>query len=204
MSVKKVAMTIDQFWSIVGSVHVAGGGDMKRKCELIGAELRKLTAEEVQSFNNYYDDLYYSAYSWELWDAAELICGGCGDDSFMDFRHTLISMGREIYEKAMSNPDSLAELDLDRESARFEGYQYAVSHACEDVLRREGKEESGRRQKRPKALAGTRTEEWELEKRFPNLAAKCGHKDADHLFKKEGVERWKEVKRQFGRKAGSE
>src|SRR4051812_16248243 len=109
-------MTIDQFWSIVGSVHVAAGGDMERKCKLIGEELRKLSAEEARSFDVYYDDLYYRAYSYELWDAASLICGGCGDDSFMDFRHTLISMGREIFENAMSNPDSLAELNLDRES----------------------------------------------------------------------------------------
>jgi hypothetical protein len=183
-------MTIDQFWSIVGSVHVAGGGDMKRKCKLIGEELRKLSAEEARSFSDYYEDLFYRAYSYELWDAAALICGGCSDDSFMDFRHTLISMGREIYEKAMSNPDSLAELDLDSESASFEGYQYAVSHACEDVMRGEGKGESeSHRQKHPKKPTGTRSKEWELEKRFPKLAAKYDHKDADHLWEKEKWER---------------
>jgi hypothetical protein len=185
-------MTINQFWDIIGRVHEAGRGDMKRKCELIGEELRKLSPEEVRSFGDYYTEFYYRAYREDLWDAAYLICGGCGDDSFMDFRHTLISMGREIFEKAMSNPDSLADLDLDEESASFEGYQYAIGHAYEDVMKRGGEvtEEFGSRGgTHPKSPAGTECNSWEMEKQFPRLTAKYGHKDADHLPDKERLER---------------
>jgi hypothetical protein len=200
-------MTTDKFWDIIGRVHEAGRGDKKRKCELIGEELRKLSAEDVQAFDDHFTDLCYQAYRWELWDAAFLICGGCGNDSFMDFRYNLISMGREIFEKAMSDPDSLADLDLDRESARFEEYGYAISEAREDVMKREGKGAEGNWRpsgKHPKTPAGTECEEWEMEQRFPRLAAKYGHKDADHLYKKEGVDRWKEILLQHRAKRGPE
>ncbi|MFD6293827.1 DUF4240 domain-containing protein [Streptomyces sp. NPDC060235] len=41
--------------------------------------------------------------------AAYLIGGGCSNDSFMDFRAGLIALGRDWYEKATADPDSLAD-----------------------------------------------------------------------------------------------
>jgi hypothetical protein len=45
-------MTRDQFWKIVEKVHGASDGDMDRKCELLDAELRRLSFDEVRSFHN--------------------------------------------------------------------------------------------------------------------------------------------------------
>lgn len=44
-------MTPDQFWKLIEKVHVASGGDMDKKCELLGAELRRLPLDEVRSFH---------------------------------------------------------------------------------------------------------------------------------------------------------
>jgi hypothetical protein len=41
-----------------------------------------------------------------------VIHGGCSDDGFEHFRRWLVSRGRKAYEAALSNPDSLADLDL--------------------------------------------------------------------------------------------
>ncbi len=53
-----------------------------------------------------------SAYRWPLWNAAYLIEGGCGDDGFVDFRDGLVLLGREVFTRAVADPDSLAELPV--------------------------------------------------------------------------------------------
>ena len=40
-------MTVDEFWSIVGGVHMAAGFDIKKKCALLAGELRKLPPDEI-------------------------------------------------------------------------------------------------------------------------------------------------------------
>jgi len=117
-------MTIDQFWSIVEKVHAASEGDMDRKCELLEAELRRLQLEEVRAFHAHFYECKDRAYSWELWAAAYIIGHGCSDDKFSDFRSTLISMGRETFERTLADPQSLADINYDADSADYEGYQY--------------------------------------------------------------------------------
>lgn len=97
---------------------------MDKKCELLDAELRRLPLDEVCSFHRYFYECQDRAYNWELWAAAYIIGGGCSDDAFSDFRSTLISMGRQTFERALANPESLADMDYDAEIAHYEGYQY--------------------------------------------------------------------------------
>src|SRR5207248_2249239 len=64
---------------------------------------------------------------------AYVINGGCGDDTFSDFRASLISRGQQAFERALSDPDFLAEEDFDEEAWFYEGYQYAVTEGTEAV-----------------------------------------------------------------------
>src|SRR6266481_2140878 len=102
-------MSIDEFWSIIGRVHAGAPSNMDEKCRLLAAELQRLSCEEILSFGNHFRDLFFEAYNWELWAAAFMINKGCSDDSFMDFRATLISLGRDVYEAGLRDADSLAE-----------------------------------------------------------------------------------------------
>jgi hypothetical protein len=86
---------------------------MEEKCELLETRLRKLPLQEVLSFHAHFTECLDRAYSWSMWAAAYIIGGGCSDDSFWDFRSTVISMGREIYEDALRDPETLAKLDLE-------------------------------------------------------------------------------------------
>ena len=115
-------MTLDQFWAIIEEVHRNSAGNMDAKCELLGTTLRKLPLDEVRSFDEHFREQYYRAYDWGLWAAAYIIGHGCSDDSFMDFRSTLISMGRETFERALADPESLAELDYDAEASALRGF----------------------------------------------------------------------------------
>jgi len=72
------------------------------------------------------------AYRWDLWGAAYIIGGGCSDDGFIDFQYGLIAKGREIYESALANPDSLADLAIPGEIPN-ELFGYVADNVYEDL-----------------------------------------------------------------------
>jgi len=104
-------MTRDTFWSIIKKSEAITNADKIN--EINKEELDKLTPQELLSYYTHFDTLVDEAYRWDLWGAIYIIQGGCGDDSFIDFRYSLISLGETIYTNAVQNPDSLADLDFD-------------------------------------------------------------------------------------------
>ena len=165
-------MTPDQFWKIIEQVHRDSHSDMDKKCELLEVELRKLTSEEVQVFHRHFDECMDRAYTWELWAAAYIIGGGCSDDAFSDFRATLISMGRETFEKAIANPQWFAEINYDAENAHYEGYQYVPTKVEKDLG-------AGKRfpryQAHPAQPSGKSWDEDKVNELYPNLAKKYSY-----------------------------
>ncbi len=131
---KPKQLTLDEFWEIVENVHRASDGNMDKKCELLDAKLRRLTLEQVRSFQAHFDECQVRAYFQELWDVAASICGGCSDDGFSDFRSTLISMGRETFERALANPQWLIASHYGAKTIpRYEGYQYVPTTVETDL-----------------------------------------------------------------------
>jgi hypothetical protein len=162
-------MTLDQFWNIIEKVHAASDGDMDRKCELLDAELRRLPLDEVVSFHAHFDECEDRAYSWELWAAAYIIGGGCSDDAFSDFRSTLISMGRQTFERALADPQSLADMDYDAEVAHYEGYQYVPTTVQTELG---GGREFPRAHPHPAEPSGKPWDEDKVAELYPKLAEK--------------------------------
>jgi Protein of unknown function (DUF4240) len=168
-------MNVEEFWNLVTKAHATSGGDMDLKCKILGGELRTLGLDEAASFDQHFYEFFHRAYSWKLWDAAYLINGGCSDDGFTDFRSTLISMGRQIFETALADPESLAEIDIGAGQPNYEGYQYVAPEIYEELAGKEILHFGDM----PAEPSGVKVEEWELGKRFPKLAAKFGHKDSN-------------------------
>jgi len=162
-------MTLDQFWSTVEKVHRDARADMDKKCELLETELRRLPLEEVSSFHRHFDECVDRAYTWELWAAAYIIGGGCSDDSFSDFRATLISMGRETFERVLADPQSLADIDYDAETAHYEGYQYVPTTVETDLG---GGQRFPRYQAHPAEPSGKSWDEDKVAELYPKLAEK--------------------------------
>lgn len=119
-------MTLAQFWEIIRVVHEASGGDPDIKEAALRKALESFPATQVAHFAWHFDAREAEAYRWDLWAAAYIIHGGCSDDSFQDFRASLICWGRACFEGAMADPDSLAAIEFDdvEETLFFEGYQY--------------------------------------------------------------------------------
>jgi hypothetical protein len=168
-----MTMTLDQFWKLVEKVHKASGGDMDKKCELLDAELRQLPLNDVRSFHAHFYDCQDRAYTWELWAAAYIIGGGCSDDKFSDFRSTLISMGRDTFERTLADPQSLADIDYDSDMADYEGYQYVTSKVERDLSGGLG---FPRTRPHPEEPAGTLWDEDKVAELYPRLAQKYEYK----------------------------
>jgi hypothetical protein len=103
-------MDIGRFWQLVEAAKAQAGEDTEARVEALYAVLGNLAPAELQSFQCHYDQLIAAAYRWDLWAAAYIINGGCSDDGFRYFRDWLISEGRGVFEHALNDPDSLADL----------------------------------------------------------------------------------------------
>lgn len=104
-------MQDDIFWSIIDRITQAGD-DSDDRLQALKQTLSGLSLDDIISFEMTFRHLLNNAYTWDLWGAAYVIHRSCGDDGFEYFRRWLVSRGREAYEAALSDPDSLADLAL--------------------------------------------------------------------------------------------
>jgi hypothetical protein len=171
-------MNIEQFWEIIESSRRGFDpsrldGNMQQQLDDLRRLLSKLPPEEIIDFRNHFLMRMDSAFHWDLWGAAYLIAGGCSDDGFADFRSWLISMGRRVFEGAVSQVESLLDV-VDApgiEDVFFEEFQYVPAQIYEELTGREIPEAPGQPPVEP---AGERWDEDEekLARRFPKLWAR--------------------------------
>jgi hypothetical protein len=170
-------MSEDDFWRIIeesrsGFWNSFRGVTQDAQEATLKKLLSKLSVQDIISFDRIFTELLYKSYTWELWGAAYVMHGGCSDDSFDYFRNGLIASGREKFERALKDVESLA--DWAQPDMRFEGFRY-VSFAVH-------RQKTGGDKMPPHGLKfpGTPTgAEWredsdDLKKRFPKLWAKFG------------------------------
>jgi hypothetical protein len=114
------------FWKVVDSTILLKDPD--RQLEALHSALSKLSVEQIVQFEASFDREMKRSYSWDLWGAAYVIHGGASDDSFEYFRCWLISKGKAVFEKALADPESLADIlaaDV-REALEFESFAYVA------------------------------------------------------------------------------
>lgn len=157
-----------QFWELVQRAHDVAGNDMDRKCEVLKDEIGMLSRNDANDFASLFDAMMDRANSYKLWGAAYVIHGGCGDDTFDDFRSSLISRGRSCFERATANSDSLADEPFDETAWFYEGYQYAVGDGVKAVAGMQPR----RRHPHPDRPSGEAWVEDDLPELFPRLYAK--------------------------------
>ncbi|WP_137993369.1 DUF4240 domain-containing protein [Streptomyces vilmorinianum] len=103
-------MDENAFWALIEDLR-RQPGDRDDRLEWLSAELLRRPAGDSVAFHVCLERACDAAYSWELWAAAERIEGGrCSDDGFAYFRLWLVSQGQKVYESALADPDSLADV----------------------------------------------------------------------------------------------
>ncbi|WP_338703560.1 DUF4240 domain-containing protein [Streptomyces sp. Q6] len=125
-----------EFWEIVDTTREGADGDPEDHAELLVDRLLQADPDAVLDFARHFESRYNRAYRWDLWGAAWVLLGGASDDAFDFFRCWLIGQGREVFEGALHDPDSLAELldDFDDEvDGDGEELGYAADEAYEEL-----------------------------------------------------------------------
>ncbi|WNG29536.1 DUF4240 domain-containing protein [Cystobacter fuscus] len=171
-------MNTEEFWAIIEfSRRVVdperADGNARRQAEELWKQLSRLSPEEIVEFDAQFQDKMDAAFHWDLWGAAYLVAGGCSDDGFTDFRSWLISMGRRVFEDAVSNAESLLRV-VDApgvEDVFFEEFRYVPARAYEALT---GRDFPVHKRAGPPAPAGEEWGEQELAHRFPAFWARNG------------------------------
>ncbi|MEU1038984.1 DUF4240 domain-containing protein [Streptomyces sp. NPDC005907] len=125
-----------EFWELVDATREAAEGDPEEQADLLVERLLRLDPESVLDFARHFESRYNRAYHWDLWGAAWMLLDGASDDAFDFFRCWLIGQGREVFEGAVHDPDSLADLleDFDEEvDGDGEELGYAADEAYEQL-----------------------------------------------------------------------
>jgi hypothetical protein len=101
---------LEGFWALIERSGQQTADPEDRVDWLIDA-LAGRPAADIVDFQLRLDELRDRADTYALWGAAWLICGGlCSDDGFWYFQAWLIGQGQAVFESAVADPDSLAEV----------------------------------------------------------------------------------------------
>lgn len=104
---KATVMDHNRFWSLIEDARSASGGDCARQVDVLAEALQSHPPEEILDFRNFLGESLDRAYRYDLWGACYLINGGCSNDGFDYFLGWLIAQGRDVYQAALEDPDSL-------------------------------------------------------------------------------------------------
>ncbi len=162
-------MDEQSFWQLIASAKESAHGDIDAEIDALTHSLERRDAGEIEQYAKVMDRLMARAYTWDLWAAAYIINGGCSDDGFEYFRAWLISQGRDVFEAALRNPETLVDIadpDVDAESML---YVASVAHE-----RKTGKALPPNPSSVAREPSGTPWDEGSVSKKYPRLAAKFG------------------------------
>ncbi|HLL38025.1 MAG TPA: DUF4240 domain-containing protein [Streptomyces sp.] len=121
-----------EFWELIDTTREAAEGDPEEQAELLVDRLLQLDPEAVLDFARHFEARYNRAYRWDLWGAAWVLLDGASDDAFDFFRCWLIGQGREVFEGAVHDPDSLADL-LDEFDEEIDGDGEDLGYAADEA-----------------------------------------------------------------------
>ena len=125
------AMNREQFWILIEEAReqVLDTGDVASVAGRASELLARRSSQEIAAAQQSLWDLMADSYRNPLWAAAYVLNGGCSDDGFDYFRGWLITQGRDVFERIVADPDSLAEVPIVRASAAD-----GIEFDCEETL----------------------------------------------------------------------
>lgn len=164
-------MNLQTFWQHIETAKRASEGNPERQVELLSQALAALPADELLAFASVFDGLMRRSCTHELWAAAYIINGGCSDDCFDYFRAWLVAQGEAVFEAALHDPESLADLAGAEEGAvELEDMLYVAADVYENKTGHELPGHSGT----PRQLTGVAWNDDNVMELYPRLAARFG------------------------------
>ena len=128
-------MTDTDCWILLEQCHDMALNDMELKSRLVREAIERLPEADAADMLRFFDAAMARCYTWPLWGAAYVMNGGCGDDTFNDFRACLISRGEAAVLGALKDPDTaLADIAGGVESWFYQGFDSAIRVGVQAVL----------------------------------------------------------------------
>jgi Protein of unknown function (DUF4240) len=162
------------FWQLIAETRHAAGNDTGEQSSLLEERLSKLPPRAIVEFARIRKRLDTRAYTWNLWGAAYVIEDGCSDDCFRDFRGYVISLGRDPYEKALTDPDSLASVAEDAETGDWENADNVAPDAYSSATGNDFPGDDSDLSGSPRGTPFSDDDGAGLARRYPRLAARFG------------------------------
>jgi Protein of unknown function (DUF4240) len=184
-------MNLDGFWELLERSRQETDNQDAR-LEWLTTQLAQQPTAEIVDFQICLDQARRRADTWQLWGAAYYICDSlCSGDGFHSFQAWLIGLGRETFERAVADPDSLASVPevlrlAGRPTASWRGDEWPHWEALDSVAWQAYQQVTGEddglfdaieaRGHRLQALPHPRDERWvfedpvEAEHRLPRLS----------------------------------
>jgi len=103
-------MTESQFWQLVTANDFSSDSDTL--ANELTVQLTSLDDHELAAFDKHFNLRMRDSYTWDLWGAAFIIAGCNSEFAFAEFRCWLISRGEAVFNSALTNPDSLIDVDV--------------------------------------------------------------------------------------------
>ncbi len=165
-------LTEPDFWRLISETRSAAGNDTAVQSQLLEQRLTQLPPQAIVDFAQILRNLDERAYTWDLWGAADVIEDGCADDCFRNFRGYLISLGQEPYENALREPDSLATVVEDTQTADWESAHDVAPQAYTQVTGGQLPVSEFEPSGDPPGTPFDENDEASLAARYPQLAAR--------------------------------
>jgi hypothetical protein len=162
-------MDVTTFWHMIEAAKQASTGDPDQQVTRLTEALTQISEADIIAFDTLFDHYLRVSYTNDLWAAAYILNGGCSDDCFDYFRAWLIAQGEEVFQNALRDPESLADV-AEPEDIELERMLYAAHVAYE--------QKTGHAMPRQKPmvpkLLGAPWDEATVNEKYPKLAAKWG------------------------------
>lgn len=179
------SMDTDAYWQLIDEARTTARGrrrpdaplDAEDVAEALTGLLVERGTEATLEADAAYDRVVAAAYGNRLWGAAYLIGGGCSDDGFDYFLGWLVAQGREVFERAVADPDSLADVVDENTTAECEDMLAAAWDAYEQLTGEDPPEDEGDDEDDEDEAPAADDEEWDFDDaaqmraRYPRLAA---------------------------------
>lgn len=98
----------ETLWALIDESRTRGA-TAERQAAWIEDRLRRLDKVGIQRFDRGFWKAMHRAYNWDLWGVANLANGHNGQEGFLGFRAWVVSRGKDVFDAAIADADSLAQ-----------------------------------------------------------------------------------------------
>lgn len=104
--IEESTMTATYFWQLLAVCKEYSEDPFKQK-EWLVSHLSQRSATDIISFDSFLNEHYSKSYTRDLWAVANIAMGDCSGEGFECFRAWMLFLGKEVYYKAIEDPESL-------------------------------------------------------------------------------------------------